>query len=146
MAYLFVDLTAEGQKQQVVDPLVDIAKEHRGKVNFVHIDWAKYQRHTERLGLSGKVVPALVIEKVEEGVRYVFDEQTPITKEAVAEWVGKFVRGELSPSIKSEEIPAENNGPVTIVVAKNFDQVVLDTTKGISLYSFVLLIEYRCFG
>jgi len=132
LLYLFVDLTVDGQKEQFVDnTLLDVAKENRGKVNFIYIDWAKYQKHAERLGLSGKVVPSLVIEKLDEGYHYIYDETKEITKEGVSEFVSKFVKGELSPNIKSEEIPAENSGPVTIVVAKSFDQIVLDSTKDV---------------
>jgi len=134
LAYLFVDLTVEGQKEKLVDnTLLEVSRANRGKVNFVFIDWAKYQKHAERLGLSGKVVPALVIEKIDDGLHYAYDEQKEITKEGVSEWIAKFVSGELSPTIKSEEIPAENNGPVITVVAKSFDSIVLDSTKDVLL-------------
>jgi len=39
--------------------------------------------------------------------------------------------GELQPTIKSEEIPTDNNGPVTVIVAKTFDEIVNDPTKDV---------------
>jgi len=39
----------------------------------------------------------------------------------------------LPPTIKSEEIPESNDGPVKVVVAKTFDQIVYDPTKDVLL-------------
>lgn len=41
--------------------------------------------------------------------------------------------GNLKPAFKSAEEPADNSGPVTIVVGKNFDKVVLDESKNVLL-------------
>lgn len=38
--------------------------------------------------------------------------------------------GELEPYLKSEPIPAQD-GPVTVAVAKNFDEVVTNTEKDV---------------
>lgn len=35
----------------------------------------------------------------------------------------------LEPYLKSEPIPEDNNGPVKIAVAKNFDEIVTDNGK-----------------
>ena len=43
----------------------------------------------------------------------------------VSAFIGRFKAGRLSPDMKSEEPPSPNDGPVTIVVGKNFDEVVL---------------------
>lgn len=37
--------------------------------------------------------------------------------------------GSLEPYLKSEPIPTDNNGPVTVAVAKNFDEVVTNNGK-----------------
>lgn len=66
-----------------------------------------------------------------EGTHYAFDESASISTETVKPWVEKFLSGELQPTIKSEEIPATNDGPVTVVVAKTFDQIVRDSTKDV---------------
>jgi len=131
LGYLFVDLTVEGQKEQFVGEISDLAKETKGKMNWVYIDWAKYAKHSERLGLSGKTVPAIAIEKLEEGTHFVFDETATIAKDAVTQWVNKFLAGEIQPTIKSEPIPESNNEPVRTVVANNFEAVVNDPTKDV---------------
>lgn len=37
--------------------------------------------------------------------------------------------GSLEPYVKSEPIPESNDGPVTVAVAKNFDEVVTNNGK-----------------
>jgi protein disulfide-isomerase A1 len=130
VAYLFVE---PAQTEQYTDIIKSIAEETKGKMSWVWIDWSKYAKHAERLGLSGKVVPAVAIEKMQEGLHFAFDETAEITTEAVKEWVNKFLTGELQPTIKSEEIPATNDGPVKVVVAKSFNDIVLDNTKDVLL-------------
>lgn len=39
--------------------------------------------------------------------------------------------GELEPYLKSEAVPENNDGPVTVAVAKNFDEVVTNNAKDI---------------
>jgi len=133
LAYLFVDLSVEGQKDQYLAEVKDLAKQTKGKLNWVFIDWSKYAKHAERLGLSGKTVPALAIERMEEGIHWAYDEVAKVAKEDVTTWVNKFLNGELQATIKSEPIPENNNGPVKIVVAHNFEEIVNDPTKDVLL-------------
>ena len=131
LAYLFVDLQVEGQLNENIQKIRSVAESNKGKLNWVYIDWSKFARHSERLGLSGKTVPALAIEVPSTGKHFAFDETADITTEAVTAWAASFLSGELQPTIKSEPIPASQDGPVTILVAKNFDQIVLDSTKDV---------------
>jgi len=131
LAYLFVDLTVEGQKDTFVGHVKELAAATRDKLNWVFIDSSKYIKHGERLGLSGKTIPALAIEKMEEGLHYAYDELAAIAPEGVTTWVNKFLAGEVPPTIKSEEIPTDNSAPVRVLVAKNFDEVVNDETKDV---------------
>jgi len=45
--------------------------------------------------------------------------------------VNSFLDGKVEPTIKSEPIPANNDGPVKVIVAKNFNDIVLDATKNV---------------
>jgi len=47
-----------------------------------------------------------------------------------------YVEKKLEPYIKSEKIPENNDGDVKIVVAKNFNEIVLDPTKDVLLESY----------
>ena len=41
--------------------------------------------------------------------------------------------GNIKPQIKSQPVPKKQKGPVTVVVGKNFDDVVLDSSKDVLL-------------
>jgi len=131
LGYLFVDLAVEGQKDQYLEILKPFAISAKGKLNWVYIDWQKYAKHAERLGLSGKTVPAVAIENLEDGTHFAFDETADITAANLGAWVNKFLAKELEPTIKSEEVPAQNDGPVKVIVAKNFEEIVNDKTKDV---------------
>jgi protein disulfide-isomerase A1 len=51
--------------------------------------------------------------------------------ESITEFVDNFSGGEMKPSIKSEPVPEKQDGPVTIVVAHNYKDIVLDDTKDV---------------
>jgi len=65
LGYLFVDPSVSGQMEDYIERLRETAKSTKGKINWVYIDWTKYARHSERLGLSGKVVPCMSIDNME---------------------------------------------------------------------------------
>jgi protein disulfide-isomerase A1 len=131
LAYLFVDLQVPQQKETNVEKIHQIAKDTKGKINWVYIDWSKYSKHSERLGLSGNTVPAIAIEDPVSGKHWAFDETAAITTEAVKTWVDSFLEGKLEPTIRSEPVPEKQDGPVTILVANNFEQIVKDENKDV---------------
>jgi len=54
-----------------------------------------------------------------------------ITTENILRFVDDWLSGKLSASLKSEEEPAKQEGPVYVLVGKSFDRVVLDPTKDV---------------
>lgn len=49
--------------------------------------------------------------------------------ENLKQFVDDLENDRLEPYLKSEPVPADNNGPVTVAVAKNFDDVVTNNGK-----------------
>lgn len=49
--------------------------------------------------------------------------------ETFEQFVKDLEGGKLEPYIKSEPVPEDNDGPVTVAVAKNFDEVVTNNGK-----------------
>ncbi|KAI8142752.1 thioredoxin-like protein [Fennellomyces sp. T-0311] len=126
LAYIFAD------SKEMVEPLVEaikpIALKHKGKINFVHIDANKYGPHAGILGLKENW-PAFAIQHVDTGAKYPYDQSAEITTDTIEKFVDDYLAGKIAPTLKSEDIPAENDGPVKVVVAKQFDEIVLDKTK-----------------
>lgn len=53
-----------------------------------------------------------------------------ITVDIIAEFAENIKAGKLAPVLKSEE-PVANDGPLTVIVGKNYDQIVNDPTKDV---------------
>jgi protein disulfide-isomerase A1 len=49
----------------------------------------------------------------------------------VSSFIQRFKAGELSPDLKSEDPPEPNDGPVTMVVGRTFDEFVLDPDRDV---------------
>lgn len=54
-----------------------------------------------------------------------------MTEKKIAAFVKDFVDGKIAASIKSEPIPEKQEGPVTVVVANSYKDIVLDDTKDV---------------
>ena len=54
-----------------------------------------------------------------------------LTVEIIGNFISDVLEGKLEPSYKSEEIPEKNYGPLTIVVGKQFEELVKDPTKDV---------------
>eukprot|EP00284_Hemiselmis_tepida_P015194 CAMPEP_0174931732 /NCGR_PEP_ID=MMETSP1355-20121228/34703_1 /TAXON_ID=464990 /ORGANISM="Hemiselmis tepida, Strain CCMP443" /LENGTH=555 /DNA_ID=CAMNT_0016178111 /DNA_START=15 /DNA_END=1682 /DNA_ORIENTATION=- len=71
---------------------------------------------------ASKELPKVLIEDRKEGLRYVMKGE--VSKEAVAAFLTDFRGGKLEPFLKSEEPPAQNDGPVRIVVGSTYQELV----------------------
>lgn len=74
--------------------------------------------------------PAFAIQDTQKNQKFPFT-GTDISEKAIGEFLDDFVSGEVEPSIKSEPIPEKQEGPVTVIVAKNYDDIVLDESKDV---------------
>lgn len=116
---------------------VDSVSDFAGKVGVSVGDGVRWKDIISRLGGTGNVVPTVVafIEKKGEPVNVAWDEEKPLTAESVKEWLKEVVEGTAKSFLKSEPIPENNDGPVTVLVGKNFVEIVNDNTKDV-------LVEY----
>eukprot|EP01111_Echinosteliopsis_oligospora_P009620 TRINITY_DN2853_c0_g1_i1.p1 TRINITY_DN2853_c0_g1~~TRINITY_DN2853_c0_g1_i1.p1 ORF type:complete len:482 (-),score=165.09 TRINITY_DN2853_c0_g1_i1:9-1454(-) len=131
LGYLFLNPTEDNSA--LLDGIKSAVSKAKDSVAITWINNAKYGKQAERLGLSGSKTPSLAIDNHISGKRYIFPETEELTVEKLEEWLGKYTAGEIANHVKSEEIPESNDGPVKVVVAKSFDDIVLDTTKDVLL-------------
>lgn len=129
LVWVFLDPTIEGQKQEILDRYGPLAKKTQGKLSWIWIDWSKYSKQSEKVGLSGTIVPALAIEDQASGKHFAKEIDIDVTN--TEKWIQDYLSGSLEPTIRSEEIPEPNNGAVTVIVAKNFDEIVLNSGKDV---------------
>jgi protein disulfide-isomerase A1 len=119
LAYLFVE---NDEQRKEYGPIVEsVAKDFKGVVSFVYIDAIKFGGHAGNMNLK-QVWPAFAIEHQKK--KFPFDQSQTITGDVIKAFVENFLNGGLAPATKSEEIPESQDGPVTIVVNKQYKEIV----------------------
>ncbi|KAH6689184.1 disulfide-isomerase [Plectosphaerella plurivora] len=130
LAYIFAETPEE--RETLGSALKPLAEKHRGVINFATIDAKSFGAHAGNLNLQADKFPAFAIQEVVKNQKFPYDQEKEITLETITTFVDEFVSGKMEPSIKSEPIPEVQEG-VTVVVAKNYDEIVLDDTKDVLL-------------
>jgi len=130
LAYIFVD--GEEIKEKLTAAIKPIAQKYKGKINFATIDAVAYGAHAGNLNLEGKW-PAFAIQDTTKNLKYPFDQEKEITAASISEFVEDFVEGKVGPSIKSEPVPETQEGPVHVVVANNYEELVMNNDKDVLL-------------
>lgn len=129
LAYIFAE-TAE-ERQELSDALKPVAEAHKGIINFATIDAKAFGAHAGNLNLKADKFPAFAIQETAKNQKFPFDQDKEITADAIKAFVDDFVAGKIDPSVKSEPIPETQEGPVIVVVAKNYNDIVLDDAKDV---------------
>ncbi|KAF9952508.1 protein disulfide-isomerase precursor [Mortierella alpina] len=130
LAYLFY---SSPEERKAIGPAFEaLAKENKGKMNFVYIDSEKFGAHASNLNLKEAAWPAFGIQNVATGAKYPLEDQEKnLTVEKAKALVEGVLAGTVEPSIKSESIPETNDGPVKVVVAHTYKEIVEDQTKDV---------------
>jgi len=129
LGYLFVDPNQESTESFLKELEPKLAP-YKDDFVVAWINNNKYAQQAQRLGLSTKI-PNIALDNHVEGIRYVFPEDQTITVESLAEWFAQYKAGTLKPYVKSEPIPESNDGPVKVIVAHTFKDIVYDSTKDV---------------
>jgi protein disulfide-isomerase A1 len=131
LAYIFAETPEE--RTELGEAMRPLAEKYKGKINFATIDASTFGAHAGNLNLKTDKFPAFAIQETTKNNKFPFDQDAKITHDAIAAFVEEFDSGKMLPSIKSEEIPETQEGSVTVVVAKNYLDIVLDEEKDVLL-------------
>lgn len=63
-----------------------------------------------------------------------YEMKEPITEANLIKFINEWSTGILTPFIKSEEIPKDNNGDIFVLVGKNYKKEVLENDKDVLIY------------
>jgi len=129
LAYIFAE--TEEERTKLATELKDVAEKHRGAVSFATIDAKAFGAHAGNLNLKADQWPAFAIQDTVNNKKFPYDQDSKITADLIGKFIQDYVDGKVEPSIKSEPIPEKQEGPVQIVVAKNYDDIVLDDSKDV---------------
>ncbi|EGR47782.1 protein disulfide isomerase [Trichoderma reesei QM6a] len=129
LAYIFAE-TAE-ERENLAKTLKPVAEKYKGKINFATIDAKNFGSHAGNINLKTDKFPAFAIHDIEKNLKFPFDQSKEITEKDIAAFVDGFSSGKIEASIKSEPIPETQEGPVTVVVAHSYKDIVLDDKKDV---------------
>jgi len=127
--WLFYEVGAEASTQ-ALSALTAVAKNHKSELSFVKLDGVRYVEHAKHFGLSGKT-PGLALEDRTSKKNFLFPEDKAVSSANLEAWVSDFLGGRLQANVKSEPEPADNSGPVKVIVGTSFDRIVMDKTKDV---------------
>ncbi|CCH46454.1 putative secreted protein [Wickerhamomyces ciferrii] len=128
LAYLFYNTPEE--REEWKSTIEKIAKEQRGKINFVGLDASKYGRHAENLNMD-QDFPLFVIHDISSNKKFGFPQDNSLSIKTLPKFIQNYSSGKLEPKVKSEEIPTKQETSVLKIVGKTHDQIVKDETKDV---------------
>lgn len=129
LAYIFAETPEE--RKELADTLKPLAEKHKGVVNFATIDAKAFGAHAGNLNLEVNKWPAFAIQETVKNQKFPFDQTKQITEKDIGSFVQDFVDGKIEPSIKSEPLPEKQDGPVHVIVAHNYGEIVMDDEKDV---------------
>lgn len=135
---VFIFHKNDEDRKNLKNLLRPVAKNHAGAVQFTTAEIPDFEGFANYLHVrtdSADAYPALAIFDGAKKKKYPFDKSKgALTETNVDAFVRSFRAGSLEPTIKSEPIPTVYNGPVSVVVAKTYEEIVLDSNKDVLLY------------
>ncbi|KDE03239.1 hypothetical protein MVLG_06268 [Microbotryum lychnidis-dioicae p1A1 Lamole] len=134
LAYIFIP-DDHKKRSEITKSIEPIAREHKGKINFVWIDANKFADHAKSLNLLEPTWPSFAIQNLQEMTKFPLDQSKPVDHKTISAFVQDFLGGKIAASIKSEKVPASQDEPVFVLVADQFEEVVADKSKD-------LLVEF----
>ncbi|KAK4538842.1 hypothetical protein CDCA_CDCA20G4867 [Cyanidium caldarium] len=104
-----------------------LAAKYHERLSFVMADDAALGQFRKYVGCSGSKRFALHVLGQDVNFAYDGEEDEP----AMAAFLEQYLSGELKPTLRSEEPPADNTGAVRVVVGKTWESIVMDPGKDV---------------
>lgn len=135
LGYYFYD--SPEQRESVDAFFTELGKKYLGKINFVGLNAYQFGGHATTLNMNPEVVPLFAIQNNSNGKKYGIDQvkypEGPST-EVIAEYVEKYLAGEVDPIIKSEPLPTQEEIDAQSsvkLVAHNYLETLNDLSKDV---------------
>eukprot|EP01126_Amoeba_proteus_P008502 TRINITY_DN1315_c0_g1_i5.p1 TRINITY_DN1315_c0_g1~~TRINITY_DN1315_c0_g1_i5.p1 ORF type:complete len:231 (+),score=51.79 TRINITY_DN1315_c0_g1_i5:850-1542(+) len=120
-----------GQNPEEVDSVHTVAKDNKG---LFLTTLSTNVNIAARWGSTGKVVPTAIFVSGPGNPTFVIwneETETLFNAETLANFVKQAREGTYDSYLKSEPIPEPNDGPVKILVGKNFDKIVYSKEQNV---------------
>jgi len=130
--FLYFNDASDETHADLLAIVTQVAADFRGKTLFVFVPSSE-ERVMSFFDFKKSDVPKGILVALGDGdmKKYGFDKD--LTADNIRAHVSAFHSGALTPTLKSEEAPADNSGPVKVVVGTTFQEIVLDIEKDVLL-------------
>lgn len=128
LTWIFVDYEDAAQVA-AVDDIKAVAKQFIDKLAFAKLDGKKWAQHAKSFGIENST-PGIVIEDRTSKKKFAYKKDS-ITVADFKAFLEAFIAKTLDPIFKSEPIPEDNTAPVTVIVGKNYEDVVINSEKDV---------------
>jgi len=127
---LYLAFTEADTQEEVISTLTKLAPSVPTE-KFSWIDAKKYAAQVKGMGASGNVLPCIIrlASFGRNNKPIVFEGEW--SEDNVSQWLSGIKDGSVTYTPKSEEVPEDNDGPVTVVVGKTFESIVNDASKDV---------------
>lgn len=108
--------------------ILKVAQEFKSDFSFAISNKDEFQYELNEYGIEfSPSDKPIITAKNSKGQKFKMEEEFSIDN--FGAFLKKVKSGEVDPFLKSEPVPDSNDGPVTVAVAKNFDDVVINNDK-----------------
>jgi protein disulfide isomerase family A protein 3 len=107
--------------------VLKVAKDFAGRVNFAISPKDDFQHELNEYGYDYVGDKPLILARDKLGQKFIMKDEFSVDN--LMAFANDLEEGVLEPYVKSEPVPATNDAPVKVAVAKNFDDVV--TNNGV---------------
>merc|ERR1719167_92789 len=126
---------------QKIEALKSVAEVNRGAIKFVRVDAGlkDNSRFMSSLGVVPKSLPTFRLTAyAEDIIKYKPSaSEDEFSIENIENFISYFKAGDLKPYLNSQELPEDwNIGPVTVLVASNYERVTSDVSKTVFVKLF----------
>ncbi|EAT83174.1 protein disulfide-isomerase [Parastagonospora nodorum] len=129
LAFIFAETPEE--REQFAKELKPLALKHKGTINFATADPNSFGQNAGWFNLKPDQWPAFVILRFDNDKQFLYDQDLTINEKDIGNFVQDFIDGKIEPSVKSEPIPEFQDDSVSIVVAKNYQEIVIDNDRDV---------------
>jgi len=112
----------------------EAAKANKGKMlfSFAGISKGIQEKLAEFMGVTKGDLPTLRAIVPANMKKYACETKpADFTSDVIGKFISDVQSGAIKPHLKSEKVPESNDGPVTVVVGSQFEEIVLDKTKDV---------------
>jgi len=130
LAWVFYDPHAADIDHQL-QQITEAAKKVKGELSVVKLDGVKWAEHAKHFGLTS-ALPGIVVEDRTTNKNFIYTAgDDGLSADSLYAHFQGFLDKTLQPNVKSQEVPADNDGAVRVVVGKSFDSEVINNDRDV---------------